>query len=175
MRGHMEYQGYPTTEELLAKQTSDANMVNALLYGLGAGVIAGGIWFAIVMVTQRELGVVAVAVGWLVGQAVVLGSGRKRGLRLQLLSVLIALATMAGAEYFILREAVVAYLGEQVGATQAATLPVFMPLDLAFDLMTSAIQDDPLELVFWGIALYAAFRVPALRPVAAPKPAPASS
>jgi len=171
----MEYQGYPTTEELLAKQTSDANMVNALLYGLGAGVIAGGIWFAIVMVTQRELGVVAVAVGWLVGQAVVLGSGRKRGLRLQLLSVLIALATMAGAEYFILREAVVAYLGEQVGATQAATLPVFMPLDLAFDLMTSAIQDDPLELVFWGIALYAAFRVPALRPVAAPKPAPASS
>ena len=80
--------------------------------------------FAIVVVTQHELGIVAVAVGWLVGQAVVVGSGGKRGLRLQLLSVLIALATMAGAEYFILREAVVAYLAEQVGASQAATLPV---------------------------------------------------
>jgi len=175
MRGHMEYQGFPTTDELLAKQTSEPNMIRALLYGLGAGVIAGGLWFAIVMVTQHELGLVAIGVGWLVGQAVVLGSGGKPGLRLQLLSVLIALATMAGAEYFILRDAVVAYLGEQVGVSQASTLPVFLPLDLAFDLMTAAIQDDPLELLFWGIALYAAFRVPRVMPVAAPKPAPAST
>src|SRR5256885_12374195 len=111
MRGHMEYQGYPTAEELLAKQTSEPKMLGALLYGLVAGVLAGAIWFAIVIVTQHEVGLVAVVVGWLVGQAVVLGSGRKRGLKLQLLSVAIALATMAGAEYFILREAVVAYLG----------------------------------------------------------------
>ena len=175
MRGHMEYQGFPTTDELLAKQTSDPKMVGALSYGLVAGAIAGGLWFAIVMVTQHELGLVAVAVGWLIGQAVVLGSGGKRGLRLQLLSVLFTLATMAGAEYFILRELVVAYLGDQVGAAQAATLPVFLPLDLAVDLVTSGIQDDPLELLFWGIALYAAFGVPGVVPVATPKPAPAST
>ena len=175
MRGHMEYQGFPTSGELLAKQTSEPKMLRALLYGLGAGVVAGAIWFAIVMVTGHELGLVAVGVGWLVGVAVVLGSGGKRGLRLQLLSVLIALATMAGAEYFIVREAVVAYLGEQVGATQAAALPVFLPLDVALDLLTSAIQDNPIDLLFWGIALYAAFRVPAVRPVAAPKPAPVAS
>lgn len=169
----MEYQGFPTTEDLLAKQTSEPNVLRALVYGLAAGVVAAGVWYAIVVFTQHEVGLVAVAVGWLVGQGVVLGSGGKRGLKLQLLSVLIALAAMAGAEYFILREALIAYLAEQGG--RAVTLPLFLPLDLAFDLVTSAIQDDPLELFFWAIALYGAFRVPMGVSVAGTQPAPAST
>lgn len=170
-----EYQGFPTAQELHDKQTSDPDMLTALLYGLVAGAVGAAIWFAIVVVTNYEVGIVAVLIGWLVGRAVVFGSGQKRGMKLQLLSVLIALAAMVGAEYFIVREFVVQYVTENAGAAQAAQIPLFLPLDIAVDFIVGVVQDDPLTLLFWGIALYAAFRVPRPEPVAAPTPAPSTT
>ena len=167
-----EYQGFPTADELRDKQTSDPNMFNALLYGLVAGAIGGAIWFALVMITDHEVGIVAIAIGWLVGQAVVIGSGRKRGMKLQLLSVLITLAAMVGAEYFIIREILVRLLATEIGAAEAARIPLFLPLDMAIDFVVSIVREDPITLLFWGLALYAAFRAPMVEPVAAPQPAP---
>jgi len=170
-----EYQGFPTVDELRDKQTSDPDMLTALLYGLVAGAVGAAIWYAIVVVTNYEVGIVAVLIGWLVGQAIVFGSGRKRGLKLQLLSVLITLTAMVGAEYFIVREFVVQYVTENAGAAQASQIPLFLPLDVAVDFIVGVVQDDPLTLLFWGIALYAAFRVPRLEPIAAPTPAPSTT
>ena len=81
-------------------------------------------------------------------------------------------AAMAGAEYFIIRHFVVEYLVEQGSAT-ASQIPMFLPLDVAWDFVVSTIQDDPLTLLFWGIAVWTAFRVPAPAKVSA-VPAPAA-
>ena len=168
----MEYKGYPTADELRREATEGANMPRALLYGLVAGAIGAAIWFAIVVLTERELGLVAVIIGALVGTGVLMGSGNKRNVRLQLLSVSLTLAAMAGAEYFIIRHFVVEYLVEQGSAT-ASQIPMFLPLDVAWDFVVSTIQDDPLTLLFWGIAVWTAFRVPAPAKVSA-VPAPAA-
>ena len=169
----MEYKGFPTADELHREQTDGANMLGALLFGLGAGVVGAAIWFAIVVVTNYQLGLLAVVIGAAVGTGVLIGSGRKRNLQLQLLSVAITLASMVGAEYFIVRHFVVEYLVKQGGAT-ASQVPLFLPIDIAIDFITSAIKDDPLTLVFWGIAVWTAFRVP--RPEkAAPVRAPATT
>ena len=170
-----EYQGFPTVDEVREKQTSDPDMLNALLYGLVAGAVGAAIWFAIVVVTNYEVGIVAILIGWLVGQAVVFGSGKKRGMKLQVLSVLLTLAAMVGAEYFIVRQFVVQYVAEQAGAAEAAQIPLFLEPDIAFDFVAGVVQDDPITLVFWAIALYAAFRVPRVEPVAAPTPAPSTT
>jgi hypothetical protein len=171
----MEYQGYPTADELRDRQKSDPNMFNALLYGAIAGIVGGAIWFAIILVTDYQVGILAIGIGWLVGQAVVIGSGRKRGMKLQLLSVLLTLAAMVGAEYFIVREILVRLLTEEIGAAAAADIPLFLRLDLAIDFVVSVVSEDPITLLFWALALYAAFRIPMLEPVAAPAPAPETS
>jgi len=169
----MEYKGFPTAAEQHREAAEGANMPRALLYGLVAGAIGAAIWFAIVVLTERELGLVAVIIGALVGTGVLVGSGNKRNVRLQLLSVLITLAAMTAAEYFIVRHFVVAYLVDKYGATASGQVPMFLPLDVAWDFVVSAIQDDPLTLLFWGIAVWTAFRVPAPAKVRA-VPAPAA-
>jgi hypothetical protein len=168
----MEYRGFPTADELRREQTEGANMVGALVYGLVAGAIGAAIWFAIVVVTNYQVGLLAVIIGALVGTGVMIGSGRKRNMRLQLLSVVLTLAAMAGAEYFIVRHFVVEYLVQQ-GTASAADVPLFFPLDLAWEFVVAAVQDDPLTLVFWGIAVWTAFRVPAAPRISAIK-APAA-
>lgn len=168
----MEYRGFPTTDELHREQTEGANMLGALVYGLVAGALGAAIWFAIVVVTNYEVGLLAVLIGAAVGTGVMIGSGRKRNLNLQLLSVTITLAAMAGAEYFIVRHFLVEYLVEQ-GQASASQVPMFLPLDMAWDFVTSAIQDDPLTLVFWAIAVWTAFRVPRPEKVAT-LPAPSA-
>jgi len=162
----MEYRGFPTADEMRRERTDGADMPRALLYGLVAGALGAAIWFAIVVVTNYEIGLLAVIIGALVGTGVVIGSGRKHNLRLQLLSVTITLAAMAFAEYFIVRHFVVEYLVEQ-GSASSADVPLLFPLDLAFGFIAAAIQDDPLTLVFWGIAVWTAFRVPRAPKVAA--------
>ena len=162
----MEYKGIQTADEQRRDMTEGANMLGALLYGLVAGAIGAAIWFAIVVVTNYQVGLLAVIIGALVGTGVMIGSGRKRNLRLQLLSVALTLAAMAGAEYFIVRHFIVEYLVQQ-GTTSAADVPIFFPLDLAWEFVVAAIQDDPLTLLFWGIAVWTAFRVPAPKTVVA--------
>jgi hypothetical protein len=57
----------------------------------GLGVLAAaagaGIWYAVIALTGYELGLIAIAVGLLVGGAVKVGSGRVGGLSVQLLAV----------------------------------------------------------------------------------------
>jgi len=168
----MEYKGFQTAEDLHREQTEGANMVGALLCGLVAGAVGAAVWFAIVVVTNFQIGLLAVIIGALVGTGVLIGSGRKRNMRLQLLSVALTLAAMAAAEYFIVRHFVVEYLVEE-GRASAADVPLFFPLELAWDFVLAAIEDDPLTLVFWGIAVWTAFRVPAPEKVV-PAPAPAT-
>jgi hypothetical protein len=57
--------------------------------GLGLATVAAGAlgWFLIVLISDTQYGIIAAAVGLLVGKAVVLGSGAARSRRLQLISV----------------------------------------------------------------------------------------
>src|SRR6185503_14046347 len=93
--------------------------------------------------------------------------GRRYGRRLQALSVVLTLGAMVLAEYLIVRQSAVAYILETYGQDAANSVPLLLPLDFASDFVVAGIQDDPVQLIFWAIALWTAFRIPGPPKIAA--------
>jgi hypothetical protein len=64
-----------------------ARLGRATLFGFGAAIAGAGLYYAILALTGYEIDLVAVAVGWLVGRAVHVGSGGRGGWGYQTLAV----------------------------------------------------------------------------------------
>lgn len=79
-----------------------------------AGIVAGAVWFLIEILTGYRIGYVALGAGYLVGWAVILGAGQKRGPGLQLISTVITLLAVCGASYFSAIYSVNKYLNETI-------------------------------------------------------------
>ncbi len=139
-----------------AGPTSSANVAAGLLSGLAAAVVASAIWYAVVVVTGYQVGLVAIALGFLVGQAVVLGAGRHGSVVLVAASVAFTVLALAISEYLI----VVHFIGLEFAA-QGLTIEVLQPIDFMIEIVAESVQADPLTLVFWTIALFQAFIIPA--------------
>jgi hypothetical protein len=146
-------------ERELQAETENSNVLVAVLAGLAAAVVGTLVWYGVVIITKYQAGFIAVGVGWLIAMGVVFGSGRKRGPVLQAISVAITLAALVVSEYLIVRHFAVELLAEE-GITG---LPLFLPLDLMVDLVVTSIGENLISLVFWAIALWAAFSTPARR------------
>ena len=148
-------------EQAFQTETEDANMLAAVLAGLLAAVLSALIWYGIVVVTDYQVGIVAIAVGWLVAQGVMLGAGRKRGPILQAISVVITIGAMAASEYLIVRHILIQLAAEE--GYLVNDVPLLLPLEDIGYLIAEGIKADPITLVFWAIALWAAFSLPAKR------------
>ena len=85
----------------LLHETQNPNLTGALLAGLAGAAVTGLIWYYFVILTDIQFGLVSVLMGWFVGRAVVWGSGGKRGLLLQWMSVFITCCAMVFSEYLI--------------------------------------------------------------------------
>jgi len=142
-------------EEAIDSETRDINVLGAVFFGVGAAVISALLWYAAVVITNYQLGIVAIAVGWLVAQAVILGSGRKRGPVVQLISVLAIIFAMLLGQYLIIRHFLIKAGFEN--------LPLFMNLKLVFTFIVEVIKEDPIVLVFWLIAAIEGIVIPAKR------------
>ncbi len=144
-------------EDGLRKQTADANVAAGLGLGLLAAVVSSLVWYGVVVATGYELGLVAIGVGWLVSQAVMRGAGDKRGRALQAVAMVSVVVAMALSEFLIVRHFVNADLVQQ--GREAIPLLV-NPLG-ALLLVAVGIQASPMSLLFWLIALYEGWRLPA--------------
>lgn len=147
-------------DRVLEAETQSPNLLGGFLGGLGAGVVGCLVWYGVVILTNYQLAVLAIGVGWLVAHGVMFGAGRKRGPRLQGISVAIAILAMAFSEYLIVRHFIVEALREE-GYTGGARL--LIPVGDMLDVIAEGIRADPLVLLFWGIALFAAFTLPMRR------------
>ena len=114
--------------------------------GLGLAAAAAGAigWFLMVLVTDTQYGVVAVAVGLLVGKAVVIGSGAAYSRRLQLVSVGITLAGLIASEYLIGRHFLAAVVAEEGGGS----VPVLLGPGDAIALVRDSLAADWWTLSF---------------------------
>lgn len=157
-------------ESALRAETENPNLLVALLLGLLAALGSSLIWYGLVAVTGYQLGIIAIGVGWLVAQAVVIGAGRKRGLKVQAISIVAVVIAMALGEYLLVRHYAIQALEIQ-GLTD---IPVLLPIDVMLELIVAGIESDMLTLVFWGIAVYEAFTIPAQRKLQILKPWEAS-
>jgi hypothetical protein len=146
-------------EKQIQLETEDVNYFGALLLGAAAGILGGLIWYAVVVLTNTQIGYLAVGVGFLVGVGVVFGAGKKRGLPLQLMSAGITLGAMALGEYFTVRHFIV----ELKRAQGHRHFPLLYPLEDVIEFIKAGISSDPLTLLFWVFALIVAFSHPARR------------
>jgi hypothetical protein len=87
-----------TVLDRAANQGSGAGrFLRATLYGVGAGAVGSGIWYAVRAATGYEVGIIAVAVGFMVGAAVRKGSSGRGGWRYQALAMLLTYGSIVSA------------------------------------------------------------------------------
>jgi hypothetical protein len=151
-------------------ETENPNILLSMILAFGAAVLSALIWYGAVVITKYKLGIVAIVVGIIVALAAMFGAGKKRGLPIQLISVLFTVFAMVSSEYFIVR-----YFAVQALALEGITdIPLFLPLGTAVDIIRFSISEDPLTLLFWAIAAFEAFSIPAKQKLRFGKPAAAS-
>ena len=145
------------------EETQNPNILGAVILGAVAGVAGAVVWFLVEIFTGYQIGYLAMGVGWLIGQAVVLGSGKKRGQALQLISTGISLVSIWTASYFSTLVYVNRYLAEEA-QKQGQQLDGFYLLS-PFDPEMLKAMISPMGLLIWGIGLYIAFRIPQPRKI----------
>ena len=63
--------------------------LTAALFGMGAGIAGAAIYYAVIAVTNFEIGIVAILIGYMVGYTVRKGAGGRGGRRFQILAVVL--------------------------------------------------------------------------------------
>jgi hypothetical protein len=129
--------------------------LKGVLFAAVAGVVGALVWYGIVAVTDMKLGLVAIGVGWLVGRGAVMGAGAG-GKQLAAVSLVIAVLAMVLGEYLMVNHAVHAYFAKE---QPDVVLPAL--LSPARLLPVYAGSFGPLDLVFYAIGAWEAFRFPA--------------
>ena len=92
--GYHEVNGHPVCAACRAREeaayTQDrqwSRFITAAVYGFGAAIAGGLLYWGFVKLTNIEFGLMAIAVGWLVGKAVMKGSNMRGGRRYQYLAL----------------------------------------------------------------------------------------
>lgn len=93
-------------------------LLKAGAFGLGAGIVGAIIYYAVIAITDFEIGIVAILIGYIVGYAVRKGAGGRGGRRFQVLAVALTYAAVALAYTPI---AVKAALKDKAGEQATAT------------------------------------------------------
>ncbi len=138
------------------EMSSNVNYVNASIGALLGGAVGAALWCGFTVVTHISFGLVAVAIGFLVGQGTVRFAGMKRSQGLQVLAVTVALASFVVATYLVnmtfANQALAAQGDPRRVTFPPATLVMFTSvLKLGFGLM---------DVVFLAITLFQAWKIP---------------
>lgn len=139
------------TQTVLEAETRNPNIPLAFMAGLGGATVAGLIWYFFVTLTGWQVGIISILMGWVVGQSVVWGAGRKRGTPLQWLSVLLTVIAIIFSEYLIFNH----FFHEEgfVGN---------LPIGVFFEVYAAYFGEGTgfLDILFFGIALWQAYATP---------------
>ena len=102
------------------EQFTGSSIIPALVGGGLAAVVGGGLWALIAIGTGYVIGFMAWGMGWLTGFAVLLFSRGKRGIPLQIISVISSVLGIAIGKYFIffhyLKDAVAKQYGLEIAS-----------------------------------------------------------
>lgn len=137
---------------------STAQPKRPLAWGVGAGlaaaVVGGVAWALIVKSTDYEVGILAWAIGFIVGTAAVFATRGGTGRQLQVVAVVLALTGILLGKYLgyalILQEEAQTF-GEEIGLFSSTMLEFFREdLDLVFGLF---------DLLWVGLAVASAWRI----------------
>lgn len=145
-----------------------AGLPLAIVGGLVGAVIGGVIWALVGVLTEREVGYVAIGVGALAGYGV-LALGRQKGPMYQIIAVAMSVIGIFLGKYYLYyhfnKKDVVDTLGQEAWDTLGWSL-------LSSDMIDFFIEDLPdilggMDLLFFGLAMLVAFGIPSAKEVPA--------
>lgn len=148
-------------EKALQEETKSPNIAMAIISGVVAATIAGVAWSLFSVLTGYQIGYIAIGVGFLIGWAVIFGSGKKRGPALQLISAAITLITLLVSQYFMVLYYYRKYLLEHKAEFPDYNGEWFFVSPLNPDVLKDMFS--PMGLVIWGIGIYFAYSLPKSR------------
>ncbi len=129
----------------LEEMKKDIAWPRAIVAGLVVAVVGAVIWELVEVYLNMRIGFIAIAIGYGTGYAVIWGSGGKRGSGLQILSVLLTLAGIAGGLFLALHAEIVKAVASgaisniQQGADWIATAMLFPVLLTKTNILSWAI------------------------------------
>jgi hypothetical protein len=136
------------------------NVGLALVGGIAGAFVAGLAWWGIVATTQYQVAFVAIGVGWVVAQAVLICSQQQNRLPLQVIAGTFTLLSLAVSEYFIQRTLFIKEYGDRLGGVE---VPLWDGFGYAREVVEESLREDPLTGLFWLAAVVAAVVVTGTR------------
>jgi hypothetical protein len=147
-------------EAELQRQSTGVNYINAALGGVVGGALGAVVWWGFTVVTRVSFGLVAVVIGFLVGKGIVMASGGKRAVNLQVMSMAIAAVAYGFASYLVNRSFILKAVADDPSLQAGgATLPLFASPELMFAVIRA--RFEVFDLVFLAIVVYQAWKMPA--------------
>lgn len=145
------------TNDAFEAETKNPNVVLGVILGAVGAVLGGLVWYFVAVGAEREIGYISLGLGYLVGMGVYLGSGKKRGHKLQIISAVITLLAIFVTEKFIfdyfLNQYVQAHISEfPQMAGQSVSVSFFNP-----DFLTNLVT--PIGLLIYAVGIYFAYKV----------------
>ncbi len=138
-------------EVAFQKFENEQSMVGGLLAGGAAALVGAGVWALVTVLTGYQIGFIAIGIGFLVGLAVQF-AGKGINKIFGAMGAALALFGCLLGNYFT----VVHFVGEAEGLGFFDTLTRISPAAIP-ELM--AITFSPMDLVFYGIAVYEGFKL----------------
>ena len=140
---------------LEASQSEGVNYPLSAVGGVLGGALGALVWWGFTVATKISFGLVAVVIGYAVGHGVLRVGGYRRSVGLQLMSATIAALSFGVASFLVNRSFYNIAAVEQGFELQ----PVIPPLPLVIEVLKMGAS--PMDLLFLGIVLYEAWRIPA--------------
>jgi len=143
-------------QQVFAAQGQQINYLMAMVGGVAGGAAGVLVWWGFTVVTGIAFGLIAVVIGIAVGKGIVLLSGNKRHLNLQVMSVVISALGFIYASYLVNRTYVNQSFIEQ---GSDFVLPMIPVPELLIEVV--GLDFGILDLVFLGIVVFQAWTIPA--------------
>jgi hypothetical protein len=126
-----------------------ARVLKALAFGIPAGIVGAGIFYAIRALTGYEFGLIAILIGYMVGFAVLKGSQHRGGLPYQIMAVLIT--------YMAICSTYVPLIINDLKSDHVAQLQQNEPSTEASATLANTAQSHPSEIVVTPVWYIIAF------------------
>jgi hypothetical protein len=125
----------------------------AVVGGIAGAFVAGLVWWGIVATTRAQITFVAIGVGWVVAQAVLVCCQQRNRVPLQAIAGVFTLVSLAVSEYFIQRTLFIKEYGDRL---DGVSVPLWDGFAVARETVEAAIREDPLTGLFWVAAIITA-------------------
>jgi len=143
-----------------AEQVTTASLMPAVLGGAIAAIVGGVLWGLIVILTNYEIGYMALGVGFLCGYGVVIFSKGRRGTPMQMIAIVFSLVGILIGKYVTFFHFYKQAVAEGYGSEAASGVSLFSGDMLSTFMQAFGSLVSGFDLLWVALAVFTAWRIP---------------